>query len=51
MIWELTDEEIESRLRDKPKFKLKIKKGYLARYAQMVSSANTGAVLQVPETN
>ncbi len=48
---ELTNEEIESRLRDKPKFKLKIKKGYLARYAQMVSSANTGAVLRVPETN
>ncbi len=46
---ELTDEEIENRLRDKPKFEIKIKKGYLARYAQMVSSANTGAVLQVPE--
>ena len=46
---EITDEEIENRLRDKPKFEIKIKKGYLARYAQMVSSANTGAVLQVPE--
>jgi len=47
---ELTDDEIESRLKSIPKFQLKIKKGYLARYAQMVSSANTGAVLQVPET-
>jgi dihydroxy-acid dehydratase len=46
---ELTDEEIQKRLKKKPKFELKIKKGYLARYAQMVSSANTGAVLQVPE--
>jgi len=46
---ELTDEEIKNRLNRKPKFELKIKKGYLARYAQMVSSANTGAVLQVPE--
>jgi len=47
---ELTDEEIKNRLNRKPKFELKIKKGYLARYAQMVSSANTGAVLQVPES-
>ncbi len=47
---QLTDEEIKSRLKDKPKFELKIKKGYLARYAHMVSSANTGAVLQVPGT-
>jgi dihydroxy-acid dehydratase len=47
---ELTEEEINNRLSKNPKFELKIKKGYLARYAKMVSSANTGAVLQVPET-
>lgn len=46
---ELSDEEINQRLRNKEPFKLKVKKGYLARYAQMVSSAHTGAVLKSPE--
>ncbi len=46
---DLSDTEIEDRLKNKPIFQLKIKKGYLARYARMVSSANTGAVLQVPD--
>jgi len=44
---ELSDEEIESRLNSLPPFDLKIKKGYLARYAQMVTSASTGAVLKI----
>jgi dihydroxy-acid dehydratase len=44
---DLSDAEIEDRLKNKPIFQLKIKKGYLARYARMVSSANTGAVLQI----
>lgn len=43
---ELSDEEIKSRLDSLPPFDLKIKKGYLARYAQMVTSASTGAVLK-----
>jgi dihydroxy-acid dehydratase len=45
---ELSDEEIEQRLKTIEPFKLKVKKGYLARYAQMVSSAHTGAVLRNP---
>ena len=43
---ELTDEEIQSRLNALPKFKPKITNGYLGRYARMVTSANTGAVLE-----
>ncbi len=43
---ELSDEEIQSRLQALPEFEPKIKKGYLARYAKMVTSANTGAVLK-----
>ncbi|MBC8183479.1 dihydroxy-acid dehydratase [candidate division KSB1 bacterium] len=43
---ELSDEEIKNRLDSLPPFDLKIKKGYLARYAQMVTSASTGAVLK-----
>jgi len=48
---ELSNEEITQRLKNKPPFELKIKKGYLARYAQMVSSANTGAVLQIRDNH
>ncbi len=44
---ELSDEEIEARLSELPPFELKIKSGYLGRYARMVTSANTGAVLAV----
>jgi dihydroxy-acid dehydratase len=43
---DLSNEEIDQRLKEKEPFKLKVKKGYLARYAQMVSSAHTGAVLK-----
>jgi dihydroxy-acid dehydratase len=43
---ELTDEEIQKRLNALPEFTPKIKSGYLARYARMVSSANTGAILK-----
>jgi dihydroxy-acid dehydratase len=42
----LTDEEVRRRLDDLPKFEPKVKTGYLARYAQMVSSADSGAVFQ-----
>ena len=40
----LSEEEIRQRLAELPEFEPKIKSGYLARYAQMVSSADKGAV-------
>ena len=43
---ELTDKEIEFRIKSLKDFKPKISKGYLGRYAKMVTSANTGAVLK-----
>jgi len=43
---ELSEKEIDERLKVLPQFEPKIKKGYLARYAQMVTSASTGAVLK-----
>ncbi len=46
---ELSEEEINNRLNELPKFEIKIKKGYLGRYAKMVTSANTGAILKLPE--
>ncbi len=42
----IPQEELEKRLSQLPPFEPKIKKGYLARYQQMVTSANTGAVLK-----
>jgi dihydroxy-acid dehydratase len=42
----LTAEEIRNRISGLPEFEPKIKSGYLARYARMVSSADTGAVFQ-----
>jgi dihydroxy-acid dehydratase len=41
---QLTAEEIHKRLDSLPDFEPKIKSGYLARYATMVSSADKGAV-------
>lgn len=46
----LTDEEIEFRLSKLPEFVPKIQKGYLGRYTKMVTSANTGAVVRIPES-
>ena len=43
---ELSDEEIQKRLSELKPFVPKIKKGYLARYSQMVTSASKGAVLK-----
>ena len=40
----LSEDEIQQRLAELPEFEPKIKSGYLARYAQMVSSADKGAV-------
>ena len=44
---ELSDEEIAARLKTLPPFEPKIKSGWLARYVKHVTSANTGAVMQV----
>ena len=44
---ELSDEEIQMRLNALPNFEPKLKKGYLARYSRMVSSASKGAVLKI----
>lgn len=43
---ELSDEEIGNRLARLPSFELKVKTGYLKRYAERVSSASSGAILQ-----
>ena len=42
----LTDEEMRNRIAGLPEFEPKVKTGYLARYTQMVSSADRGAVFQ-----
>ncbi len=42
----LSDEEIEKRLSRWKKPEPKIKKGYLSRYARLVSSAATGAIME-----
>ena len=44
---QLSDEEIEARRAAYVKPEPKVKTGYLARYAKLVTSANTGAVLSV----
>ena len=41
---ELTEQEIEKRLAQLPKFESKVKTGYLRYYAEKVCSASTGAV-------
>ncbi len=43
---ELSDKEISNRLAQLPDFEPKVKTGYLRRYAEMVSSASTGAVFR-----
>ncbi|MBT6615819.1 MAG: dihydroxy-acid dehydratase, partial [Deltaproteobacteria bacterium] len=40
----ISDEEIRSRLNALPAFEPRVKSGYLARYASLVSSADKGAV-------
>ena len=40
----LGEEEIQTRLSRLPEFEMKVKTGYLARYAHFVSSADKGAV-------
>ncbi|MBI1932112.1 MAG: dihydroxy-acid dehydratase [Ignavibacteriales bacterium] len=43
----LSEEEINNRLQNLTKFEPKIKKGFLARYTKLVTSANTGAILKI----
>ena len=43
---DLTENEIKTRIKSLDNFTPKITKGYLGRYARMVTSANTGAVLK-----
>ncbi len=42
----LDDREIQERLETLPPFTSKVKKGFLARYSRLVSSATTGAVFE-----
>lgn len=44
---EVSDEELAKRRAELKPFTPKITKGYLARYAAMVTSASTGAVLKM----
>ncbi|MBC1754015.1 dihydroxy-acid dehydratase [Listeria seeligeri] len=46
---EVPDDVLEARRKDLPKFKAKVKTGYLARYTALVTSAHTGGILQIPE--
>lgn len=48
---ELSESQLNQRLSVLPAFTPKIKKGYLARYSQMVTSASSGAILKIPEFN
>ncbi|KXX97667.1 dihydroxy-acid dehydratase [Bacillus paranthracis] len=44
----ISDEELDKRKKEWKRPEPKVKTGWLGRYAQMVTSANTGAVLKVP---
>ncbi len=44
----ISDQELQARLEKLPPFQPKIKKGYLARYLQNVTSASKGAILRNP---
>lgn len=46
---EVSEVELNARKKDLPAFKAKVKSGYLARYTALVTSANTGGVLKIPE--
>jgi dihydroxyacid dehydratase/phosphogluconate dehydratase len=43
---DLDDSEIAARIEALPPFKVRVKSSYLRRYAALVTSANTGAVLK-----
>src|SRR5690606_37591767 len=43
----ISDEELAARKANWPGFELKIKKGYLARYAHLVTNASQGGVMKI----
>ncbi|SKA13130.1 dihydroxy-acid dehydratase [Pilibacter termitis] len=45
----LSQEELEKRKENRPKFQPKVKTGWLARYTALTTSANTGGVLRLPK--
>jgi dihydroxy-acid dehydratase len=45
----ISDEEMQQRLAEWRPSKPRVTRGYLARYAALVTSAATGAVLKVPQ--
>ncbi|MFG6184226.1 dihydroxy-acid dehydratase, partial [Staphylococcus aureus] len=44
-----SEEELYRRKNQLEPFRAKVKTGYLARYTSLVTSANTGGIMQVPE--
>ena len=47
----VSEEELEKRRANWKPREPRVNKGYLVRYASLVTSANTGAVLQIPQNN
>lgn len=45
----VSEEELMLRAQTRPKFRAKVKKGWLARYTALVTSANTGAIMRISE--
>ncbi len=43
----VSEEELEERRKQLPPFEPKVKKGYLARYSKLVTSASTGGVMKI----
>lgn len=46
---QLTPEELSARMKEWRRPEPRVKKGYLARYAKMVTSASTGAILKIKD--
>ena len=46
---DLTEAVMAQRREQLPKFETKVKKGWLARYSALVTSAHTGGVMRLPE--
>ena len=45
----VSEEELNKRREKQPSFQPKVTEGWLARYSAFVTSADTGAVLKLPE--
>ena len=48
---DVSEEELERRRAAWQPREPKVKTGYLARYASMVTSGNRGAILEIPKNN